>query len=196
MDPLVLGKEQKTTRKYGKLATKRGSQNVIEEYQVKSKDNKGSKGHTSRRTTIDSQKAYYSEYYDPRNATYSNWSAFDGNRSNKKSNYDQGYGKYNDQYEVSNYAKNVKPSYNKAFYSDNNYSKSTQASSNSDGEASELNGFKIMMNGKVLHDETGEEFDSFNHEPVFQSFPSVEKFASSVMTIGPITNEISMPSFL
>jgi len=54
-----------------------------------------------------------------------------------------------------------------------------------------------MMAGKVLHDETTEDYDSgFNAEPVFQSFPAVEKFASSLMTIGPKDNETSLPSFL
>jgi len=39
MDPLVLGKEQKT-RKYGQKVSKRGSCNVTEDYQVKYKDTK------------------------------------------------------------------------------------------------------------------------------------------------------------
>jgi len=192
MDPLVLGKEIKT-RKYGQKSSKRAScYNQSQDYQVKSNDIKGS----SRKSTNDSQKAYYNEYYDPRSSNYSSWSVFDGNRSNKKSNYEQGYGKYNDQYELSNYAKGMKSSYNKAAYSDN-HSRSTNASSNSDSEISELNGFKIMMNGTVLHDETTDDYESgFSTEPVFQSFPTMEKFASSLMTIGPKENETSLPSFL
>jgi len=151
----------------------------------------------SRNSNNGSQKTFYNEYYDPQSNNYSSWSVFDGNRNNKKANYDQGYGKYNDQYELPNYAKNAKSSYNKAFYSDNNNSRSTNASSNSDNENSDFNGFKVMMDGNVLRDETNEDNDSgFNSEPVFQSFPTQEKFASSVMTIGPKFNEISLPSFL
>jgi len=195
MDPLVLGKEVKT-RKYGKKDAKRTSCNVNIEYQAKNKDTKGSKVHGCRESTNDSEKPYYSEYYDPRRNTYSSWQIFDDNRSNKKSNYEQGYGKYYDQYEQPTYAKGGKPSNSKAYYSDN-HSRSTQASSNSDSEGSELSGFKIMMSGFVLHDDTTEDYESSStSEPVFQSFPTVQKFAASLMTIGPKDNEISLPSFL
>jgi len=196
MDLLVHGKDQ-YTRKYSKKGASRASCNlIIEEYQVKNKEPRGSKVYASRKNPNETYKNYSSDYYDSRSTNYSSWSVFDGPRSRKKSGYELGYGKNNDHHELSNYAKVVKSSYNKAFYSDN-YSKSTNGSSNSDNESTELNGFKIMMNGNCLHDETSEDFDSgFTGEPGFQSSITMEKYASSVMTTGPKANEISLPSFM
>ena len=62
--------------------------------------------------------------------------------------------------------------------------------------SSELNGFKIVHGGKVIHDETEEDFDSptdFNFSPKVKTV--YDKYASSVMTIGPNAKEISLPSF-
>jgi len=196
MDLLVHRREQYSHKSVLKHPKRASYQSGSEDYQNKAKNIKGAKGQKSRHSTAASHNTLYNEYYDSRSTNYPSWSVFDGNYNSKKINYDQGYGKYNDQYEQSNYAK-TKGGYNKGFFSDNNYSRSTNASSNSDNEGPDFNGFKIMMNGKVLHDETTDDNElCFNTEPVFQSFPTTEKFASSVMTIGPKANEISLPSFM
>jgi len=69
---------------------------------------------------------------------------------------------------------------------------STASESDNNSHISELNGFRIVQNGNVVHDETEEDFDSQNEfNP--KTNTDNEKYASSVMVIGP--KEISLPSF-
>jgi len=61
---------------------------------------------------------------------------------------------------------------------------------------SELYGFKIMQNGRTIHDETEEDVDLFESDDEWpMTAVSNEKFAASVLTIGPDAKEISLPSF-
>jgi len=61
---------------------------------------------------------------------------------------------------------------------------------------SQLNGFKIVQNGNTVHDETEEDFDSANESHLSpRANTGFEKYASSVMVIGPSAKEISLPSF-
>jgi len=61
---------------------------------------------------------------------------------------------------------------------------------------SELYGFKIIQNGHVIHDETVEDVDLFESDDEWpMTATSNEKFAASVLTIGPNAKEISLPSF-
>jgi len=112
-----------------------------------------------------------------------------------------GYGNY-DGYQSSqgNYAKGMKNSYVRGTQSDN-YSRSTNASSNSDGEGndvfSELTGFTIVQNGKTIYheeDTTASLIDG-GYSFVAEDQVTKVKYASSVMTIGPNAHEISLPSF-
>jgi hypothetical protein len=61
----------------------------------------------------------------------------------------------------------------------------------------ELNGFKIVHSGKVLHDGTEEELESpieFTMKGV--SYQGAERFASSTLVIGPNAKNISLPTFV
>ena len=77
-----------------------------------------------------------------------------------------------------------------------NYSKSTNASSNSDNEAgdvfSELTGFTVVQNGKTLFNE--DEKNVKNNEILMSQFAQA-KFASSLMMVGPNAQAISIPVF-
>jgi len=75
---------------------------------------------------------------------------------------------------------------------------STASDSDSNGAhiQSELYGFKIMQNGRTIHDETEEDVDLFESDDEWpMTTTSNEKFAASVLTIGPNAQEISLPSF-
>ncbi len=69
-----------------------------------------------------------------------------------------------------------------------NYKNKNFSSSASDSDSSgrsELSGFKVVLNGQTIHDETEDE------SPYY-----IEKFASSELTVGPNAKNISLPSFL
>jgi len=78
------------------------------------------------------------------------------------------------------------------------YSASTASetdASSSSSISSELSGFKIVHNGKTIHNEA-EETDSpvrLNLTGYFAAFDT--KFASSELMVGPQAKEISLPSF-
>jgi len=70
----------------------------------------------------------------------------------------------------------------------------SDSSSNNSSSSSELNGFRIIHEGKVVHNEIEEELDS-PCKIGLKVEDSYEKFASSVLVIGPNVQEISIPSF-
>jgi len=77
----------------------------------------------------------------------------------------------------------------------------SDSDSNSSNNSSELNGFKIVQEGKVLHNEIEEELDSPSHKGTYSRDglkfgDNFQKFASSVLVTGPNVKEISIPSFL
>jgi hypothetical protein len=110
----------------------------------------------------------------------------------------------------SNYAKeerypvNNNQSYGKTM-GNKNYDKAYKnayASTASDSDSkeayiqSELYGFKIVQSGRTIHDETGEDVDLFESDNEWpMTATNNEKFAASVLTIGPNVQEISLPSF-
>lgn len=68
----------------------------------------------------------------------------------------------------------------------------SDSSSNNSSSSSELSGFKIVHEGKVVHNEIEEDLlDS----PCLKVEDNYEKFASSVLVTGPNVMEISLPSF-
>jgi len=101
------------------------------------------------------------------------------------------------------YVNNNQQSYGKAMGSKNSAKaqKMVYASTASDSDSkgyiqSELYGFKIMQNGRMIHDETEEDVDLFESDDEWpMTATSSEKFAASVLTIGPNEKEISLPSF-
>jgi len=131
-------------------------------------------------------------HHQSKGQSYPSWSVFSGNRSNQKVQ-NGGYGNFDGYQSQTNYAKGMKNSYVRATQSDN-YSRSTNASSNSDGEEcnvfSELTGFTIVQSGKTIYHEEEDGYAFVDEDQT----PKV-KFASSVMTIGPNAHEISLPSF-
>jgi len=117
------------------------------------------------------------------------------NKSAKKFNPSQNFAKYENQYPINNYAKgnNMKGSpdkYNKIYYA-------STASESDSAAQSELAGFKIVVNGKTIHDETEEDYDlADDSDKNFDYGAGNGKFASSVMTIGPNAKDISLPTFV
>jgi len=102
-------------------------------------------------------------------------------------------------------AKYENRNYNRGYYSDKN-SKSTNATNTSDSDSngsnqvSVLSGFKIVHNGRTLHDETYEDADTCFEieEPILGLLchSSKSKFASSELTMAPSFKNISIPLFL
>lgn len=74
---------------------------------------------------------------------------------------------------------------------------STASESDNNSHVSELNGFRIVHNGNVVHDETEEDFDSQTESQGSPraSIVNEKKYAASIMVIGPSAKEISLPSF-
>jgi hypothetical protein len=137
-------------------------------------------------------------YGQHRPNNYPSWSDFDGSISNTKGNFGQSHGKFENQQNQLNYAKGLKALYTKGYLSDKN-SRSTNATTSSDSDSnsnvfSELSGFKIVQNGKTIHDETNEELDmpfNIDTDPT-----SNDKFAASLLTIAPSAKKISIPMFV
>ena len=132
-------------------------------------------------------------YNQQKPQAYPSWNVFNGGYSTKKDNFNQGF-----EAQQSHYAKGLKANYMKGSMSDK-AGRSTNASDNDDGYCStvfsELSGFRIMQNGRTIHNETKEEFNSsFDADSEFEEVAK-ERFASSEMTIGPNAKEISIPSF-
>jgi len=137
--------------------------------------------------------------------SYPSWNVFNsGNRQSKHNNYLQrDFGRGDIQMNQPFYAKNDNRNQNRGYFSDMT-SRTTNATSTSDsdsnGQFSELSGFKIVHSGKTIHDETYEDMETcFEEEgPVFEigSYTSKSKFASSEMTMVPNFKTISIPLFL
>jgi hypothetical protein len=132
-----------------------------------------------------------SSYYN--NSHHASWAVFNGKNNGKSNQILEKFDGYHSQH---NYLKMSKSGYNKGYYSDMNYSKSTNASSNSDNEAqdvfSELTGFTVVQNGKTLVNEN--EKNLMRSEILMNQFAQA-KFASSQMMVGPNAQEISIPVF-
>lgn len=144
-----------------------------------------------------SHKQQYSQgsygYPQQKHAQYPSWEVFDSNRGKTRGNYSNGYNKYEDQYNQSYYAKNLNLNYRGS--SSEKASRSTGISDNDNGKTdiySDLAGFKIVQNGKIVYDETQEDFGLSDSESE-EVLPT--KFASSLYTIGPNAKDISLPSF-
>ena len=133
--------------------------------------------------------SYYNQH---KQNSYPCWSVFNGN-SNNKTNNNQFSGKYD-----GHYVKTTQNVYNSKQSQLDRSSRSTNASSNSDNDSgdafNELAGFKIVQNGKVVYHEDDEM--SFNNDSVVMDQRSKGRFASSELTIGPISSKISMPEFI
>lgn len=125
------------------------------------------------------------------------WSVFNGKSSGNKANMNQIFEKFDGYQSQVNYSKMSKSGYSKGYYSDMNYNKSTNASSNSDGEGqdvfSELNGFTIVQNGKTIFYE--EDKIRTQNDEFIMSQLAKGKFASSLMMTGPSAKDISIPVF-
>jgi len=139
-----------------------------------------------------------SPYYNQHNkqSSYPCWSVFNGNGSNNKTNNTSQFsGKYEGH--QFNYVKSAQYVYNQSSQLDRS-SRSTNASSNSDNDGSdafnELTGFKIVQNGKVIYHEDDE--TPFGNDPVVMDQRLKGRFASSELTIGPVSSKISMPEFI
>lgn len=163
-----------------------------------SKNQKSKKGIKSNKTAINSYHGHYGKNTQYVNNTsyghhgaynYPSWTVFDEIAPVRKGSYNQNSGK-------SSYVKNSHKvnAYNYTSASDK-AGWSTQTGTASENETNlnnELVGFKIAQGGKVIHNEAqdeifGEELDS----TVYSNY-----FAASVMTIGPNSDDISLPSFL
>jgi len=141
---------------------------------------------------------YSKPAYNPSKSNHYNpWTVFNGNRSGNKPSHNQILEKFDMYQSQSHYAKMSKSGYNRGYYSDMNYNKSTNASSNEDNEAtdvfSELNGFTIVQNGKTIFYE--EDKCRAKTDEIIMSQLAQGKFASSLMMVGPSANEISIPVF-
>lgn len=150
-------------------------------------------------THVKTNKKTQDNYSQHKQYTYPSWSTFSEERPVRKSSFSQNSGNYSYYQTQSNYAKNSKTSYIPSYSSDKYSSWSTQNTTGSDSDSnmtSELKGFKIMQNGKVVHNETHDEVETVaNMDQFFMEDLPNEKFASSLMTIGPNSKEISLPSF-
>ena len=73
---------------------------------------------------------------------------------------------------------------------------STASDSDSSHVSSELSGFKIVQQGKTIHNETDEDYDSAT-DFYFNGPVKIDdvKYASSTLTMVPSAKEISLPSF-
>jgi len=108
------------------------------------------------------------------------------------------------QNQVSMYAKTSKTNYNTGYLSDKNSRSTNNTNSNSDIDMNacnaffELNGFKIVHNGKTIYSETSDGFESSstNTDSAPEEYSSNTRFASSEFTIGPCAKEISIPLFM
>jgi len=113
------------------------------------------------------------------------------NKPTRYHNNKHGNNHYEMNYNFEKFSKeNIKTSSDKSWIA-----YASTASSESDTHVSELNGFRIVQNGKIVHDEIEEDFDSaaqlrISHQA---NHNGEEKFAASTMMIGP--KEISLPSF-
>jgi len=75
-------------------------------------------------------------------------------------------------------------------------STASDSDSNNANTQSDLYGFKIVQNARIIHDEVEEDLDLFESDNEWpMSSTNTEKFAASVLTIGPNAKEISLPSF-
>jgi len=97
-----------------------------------------------------------------------------------------------------NFAKFGKGQYQNNFsdqFSKSNYASTADSDNNNNDVFSELSGFKVVQNGRVLHNEAGEDFDSSDNETNWLGEIHGAKFAASTLTVGPNAKDISLPSF-
>lgn len=167
-----------------------------------SKINKSKKGMKSTKAPVNNYPGHYSKNNQYVNNTsyghhgaynYPSWTVFDEQVPQRKGSYNQTQGKssstnYNAKYNMKSSGYNYPSAYEQAGWS-------TQTGTGSESDANvnnELAGFKISQGGKVIHNEAqseifGEDLDS----TVYSNY-----FAASVLTIGPNSDNISLPSFL
>jgi hypothetical protein len=120
---------------------------------------------------------------------------FNGNKLTNGANFAQNIGKFENQYGMTKYMQGSgsKSSPEKATRSCYG---STASESDGSHASSELSGFKIVHKGKIVHDETEEDFDSPTDIGMSCRFEEGNgKFAASGMVIGPNAKDISLPTF-
>jgi hypothetical protein len=104
------------------------------------------------------------------------------------------------QYAKGNFSKASQDSYyNKLYYASTASDSDSSSSSGAQSEitANDLIGFKIAHNGKLLHDDTEDEFGYPTDFELSLGLKTEKvKFASSTMVIGPNPKDISLPSFV
>jgi hypothetical protein len=131
-----------------------------------------------------------------RNTSYQSQNPQNKNKFNQKPYHSSNSNDYENNYHSDKYAKG-NGSATKANLEKKSYlAYASTADSDNAHVSSELSGFKIVRGANVIHDETEEDFDSptdFNFIP--KSKIVFDKYASSVLTIGPNAKEISLPSF-
>jgi hypothetical protein len=120
---------------------------------------------------------------------------FNGNKLTKGPNFGQNIGKFENQYGMNKYvqgsgSKSSPEKATKSCYG------STASESDGSHASSELSGFKIVHRGKIVHDETEEDFDSPTDLRMSCRFEEGNgKFAASGLVIGPSAKDISLPTF-
>jgi len=113
-------------------------------------------------------------------------------------NYVRNLKKFETQYNIAKFSQD---SYKLTSSQDKSYRQayaSTASETESSGSqtSSELNGFKIVHAGAVIHDETEEELGPKECIPMDCRYDAIiRKYASSQMMAGPSAKEISLPTF-
>jgi len=108
---------------------------------------------------------------------------------------------YNDSYNPCKYNRKYSAKSPSA-YEKSAWNSPASTASDSDGNSShtsssELSGFRIVQEGKVLHNEIEEEVEFASDEKnSLKLEDNYEKFAASVMVTGPNVNKISIPTFV
>jgi len=151
------------------------------------------------------QNVHTSNHYDqPYVHNYPSWGVFNETRP-RKGSYNQVLPRTTSVYNSSIYSRNLKSSVAKGYLSANekNFRSTNTTAASSDGENNvfqELSGFRIVHNGKVIHneilDETPGAYFNAPVQPVYFGFTPKNNFASSEFTMGPNSKEISIPIFV
>jgi hypothetical protein len=155
-----------------------------------------SRGNTVRGPSSNKLFSHFPNFHpSQRNNSYQTQNTQNKNKFNNKGHYSSN-GDYDMNYHSDKYAKG-NGSATKANLEKKSYlAYASTADSDNAHISSELSGFKIVRGAHVIHDETEEDFDSptdFNFSPKAKIV--FDKYASSILTIGPNAKEISLPSF-
>jgi len=185
-------------------SSKRGKQNAANSGSSYQTGSMGS-SYSNVKHHKNSHHVHTTNHYDqPYVQNYPSWSIFNETRP-RKGSYNQSMNRTTSAYNPSNYSKNLKSSVAKGYLSANemNLKSTMTTAASSEGEnniLSELSGFKIVHNGKVIHNEIIDEnpgaYFSAPKQPVYIGYSPKINFASSEYTMGPNSKEISIPIFV